>query len=262
MLARLLTALVGLPLLVAAIWYGNAWLTPLVALIACLGLWEFYRLASRSGASPPLGFGILWSLAIVANGYLEGAYTLPVMSGGVLLSLLWLLGRRNPVGALTTWGYTLAGPLYIAWTLSHGLLLRELDLGREWLLLALLTTFATDSAAFLVGRPLGRHKLSPSLSPKKTWEGAGAGLLGAVAAAVALALLLKLPLSLWGAGLLGATLGVLTQAGDLAESLLKRSAGATEAGWLLPGHGGFLDRLDSVVFTIPFMYYVVAWMVR
>mgnify|MGYP002032360551 CR=1 FL=1 len=126
----------------------------------------------------------------------------------------------------------------------------------DWLLFALLVTFATDTAAYGIGRALGRHPLAPALSPGKTWEGALGGVAGALLAALGLATWLSMPLARWEVLALGLGIAIAGQFGDLAESMLKRGAGVGEASRLIPGHGGVLDRLDSVVLILPLVYYV------
>ena len=154
--------------------------------------------------------------------------------------------------------YTLLGPVYIGFLLSHALLLSgDAQGGWQWLYFALLIAFANDTGAFFTGRLMGRHRLAPAISPGKTWEGAAGGLLWAVGAALALDYVLSLSLLLWQSAVLGVIIGVLGQAGDLLESALKRRAGVKDSGTLLPGHGGILDRLDSVIFTVPVVYYWV-----
>jgi phosphatidate cytidylyltransferase len=150
----------------------------------------------------------------------------------------------------------------VGFLLAHALALRQLDggadQGRDWLLFALLVTFATDTGAFFTGRAVGRHRMAPTVSPGKTWEGAFGGFACAVGVALALEPLLGLEVPLWQAALIGAAVGLLAQAGDLAESRLKRAARVKDTGGILPGHGGVLDRLDSIVFTVPVVYYLVA----
>ncbi len=143
-------------------------------------------------------------------------------------------------------------------------MLRQLDHGRELVILALFTTFACDTSAFFVGRTWGKHHMTPTISPHKTWEGAIGGFAGAVAAAAALCYLLNLgswtlPLSYLEAVGVGCLVGVAAQLGDLLESMLKRRAGVKDSGNLLPGHGGVLDRIDSLVFTGVIVYYFVLW---
>jgi phosphatidate cytidylyltransferase len=149
--------------------------------------------------------------------------------------------------------------------LSHLVGLRRLDSGRDWVLLAIFATFATDTVAYLLGRAFGKHHMAPAISPGKTWEGAAAGLAGGLAATVALAFILDLtphPLSYPGVILLGFLIPIFAQLGDLAESLLKRSAGVKDAGHLIPGHGGMLDRMDSIMFSSIVVYYYMIWVIR
>ena len=160
----------------------------------------------------------------------------------------------------------MAGILYMGWLLGHYVTLRELDHGRELVLLVLFSTFACDTAAFFAGRTWGRHLMAPVISPKKTWEGAVAGFAAAIAAALVLRSLLnlgdwELPLSNVQTIALGCLTGLFAQLGDLLESLIKRRAGAKDSGRLMPGHGGILDRIDSLVFTGAIVYYYVIWVV-
>ena len=160
----------------------------------------------------------------------------------------------------------LIAPLYAGLLLAHGIALRSLEaaaaggggdeLGRAWLLLALLVVMAADTGAFAVGRAVGRHPMAPRLSPSKTWEGAAGGMAAAVAAALLLGLLLDLGVPLWQQAMAGAVIGLAGQLGDLLESRLKRAANAKDSGALLPGHGGMLDRLDSILLALPAAYYL------
>ena len=126
-------------------------------------------------------------------------------------------------------------------------------------LLLLLVVFATDTSAYLVGRAIGRTPLAPSISPNKTREGAVAGLIGAVVASILANNLLGLSAIMWEAAALGVIIGVLGQLGDLAESRLKRKAGVKDSGWLIPGHGGILDRLDSILYVLPAVHLFIAY---
>ena len=155
----------------------------------------------------------------------------------------------------------LLASLVVTVSLTTGLALRESDDGLAWLAYAILITFASDTAAYAVGRLIGRHKLAPSVSPGKTWEGAAGALVGAMAVSAAFALIIELDnLPIVNAVLLGAALSVIGQLGDLGESWLKRKAGAKDSGSLLPGHGGVLDRLDSLLPILPavFVYATLA----
>lgn len=258
---RIATALIGLPLLLAIVWIGDPLYPLLLALVAIGGVWEFYGMARGAGEVPWGLFGVLYAALFILNAQLGGSLTTPLLSSGLVLSLLWFLFRGETKRMLQDWALTLLGPLYVAWLLSYFVLLRSLPQGREWVLMALLATFACDTAAFLVGRAWGRHPLAPAISPGKTWEGGLGGLLVAPVAVLALSPLLRVPQGIHWL-LLGLLIGVVAQLGDLAESMLKRSLGVKDAGSWLPGHGGLLDRMDSLLFSGVAVYYYVIWAIR
>jgi phosphatidate cytidylyltransferase len=161
----------------------------------------------------------------------------------------------------------MAGILYVGWLLSYFVALRGIvfagieEAGRNWVFLALFATFGSDTAAFFAGRAVGRHHLAPRISPGKTWEGAIAGVLGAILVSLLFTIPspVNLPLSYWQAVLLGSLVSIFGQLGDLVESLFKRNMRVKDSGKLLPGHGGALDRIDSVVFAGVVVYYYVIW---
>jgi phosphatidate cytidylyltransferase len=184
----------------------------------------------------------------------------------MIISLAWLLMRRQKEGAFAGWAWTMAGVLYAGWLLGYLVELRGIDEGRNWIFMAILVTFASDTAAFFVGRAWGRHKLAPQISPNKTWEGAAGGVCGAMLASLFFILPTRLSLSQhlnwWLAVVLGLLISVFGQLGDLAESLLKRNMGVKDSGKLIPGHGGILDRMDSIVFAGVVVYYYVSWLIQ
>ena len=268
MLQRTVTALVGLPVILAAVWWGTPWLTILALLAAALGVREIYRLSPPGTGSLPLAFGVAWVAAWVLGAQAASDLTnFLIISGGILaagafISLLWLVAFYQGERLLTGAGFLVGGPVVAGFLLGHAVALRNIgetgDIGRDWLLLALLTVFAADTGAFLVGRVLGRHRMAPNVSPGKTWEGAAGGLACAAAAAIALGLLPGLSAPRWQLAVIGATVGVLAQVGDLLESRVKRVSDVKDAGSVIPGHGGVLDRLDSLVLSVPAVYYLLA----
>ena len=270
MALRVLTALVGIPVLVAAVWAGFPWITVLIGIVALVGLVEFYGMAPELSVRFIYPIGALSTLLFIVSGQLADEwydYTPHMLLGaGILLAFPLLILYHSKPGNIIAWGYAVGGPIYVGFLLAHALMLRELDglpdVGRDWLLFALLATFATDTGAFLAGRTLGRHRMAPSISPNKTWEGSFGGFTLAVGIALALDPLLQLSVPIWQTALCGAAIGVVAQIGDLAESRLKRARGIKDTGRILPGHGGLLDRLDSIVFTVPLMYYLVALVLK
>jgi len=268
---RVITALCGLPILIAAIWFNKPlpWFTILVAIWGALAAFEFYGLVTTTKVPPLTYFGLIWTLLFILSrnsellSILEPHFDLDLitpilLTSAVIISLIWLLLRpQRGTTAFTSWAWTMAGILYVGWLLSYLVALRGLDAHGYWVFLALFTNFGSDTAAFFAGRAWGKRRLAPRISPGKTWEGAIAGVFGAIIVSVGLATLLSLPISYGQTVLLGLLVSILGQLGDLAESLFKRNIGVKESGKLIPGHGGLLDRMDSVVFAGVVVYYYV-----
>jgi len=265
--ARLLTALWTIPILVAAVWFDQPlpWFTALVAIWGLLAVFEFYRMGEKIKIAPLTYFGLLWTLLFIISPQLDNQYLTPsvLLASAVVLSLVWLVMRQRREGAFLGWAWTLGGIIYVGWLLSYFVGLRGLEDGRNWVFLAIIVTFASDTAAYFVGKALGKHKLAPHTSPSKTWEGTIGGFLGAIVIALLFTLPtpLQLPIGCGQAVLLGFLVSLFGQLGDLAESLLKRNTGVKDSGGLLAGHGGFLDRIDSIVFAGVVVYYYVVWVV-
>jgi phosphatidate cytidylyltransferase len=165
----------------------------------------------------------------------------------------------------TDFAVTLAGIFYLGWLGAYLISLRELPDGMGWVLLVLPATWLADSGAYLVGSRIGRHKITPRLSPKKSWEGYFGGFLFAIPGTVALAYLWQLyagpgtAITPARAAVLAAVLAALTILGDLAESMIKRQVGEKDSGKLLPGHGGAFDRIDSWLWAGVLGYYLIVW---
>ena len=262
---RIITAVILIPLVVAAVWFDQPlpWLTIFIAIWGGLAVLEFYKMVAAARVPPFAVLGVIGTLLFIISPHLDhGRLSVPVLTSFMMASLIWLVLRREKREAFTAWVWTLAGVLYIGWFLSHLVALRGLESGREWVLLALFVTFASDSAAYLIGRKWGRKRLAPSISPNKTWEGAVAGAAGGIITATLLGWLFELPLGYFELGLLGLAISVLGQFGDLAESVFKRNMGAKDSGATIPGHGGFLDRMDSILFAGVTVYYAVTWFIQ
>ena len=260
---RIITAAIGVPLIILVIWLGDPWFSLLIAAAALGGTFEFYHLGKGENVNRPLiYFGLLWSLAIVLSPlipYYKAVDSLPIiMAFATVVSLFCVLCYSPREKAFHNWAWIVAGVIYVGWMLSYWLSLRVLDDRGIWVYLAMFTTFANDTGAFFVGRKWGKHRLAPAISPGKSWEGALGGLLSAILAAVGIvAILNPEKCSGWQAIILGCLISLFAQAGDLVESLLKRNTGVKDSGKLLPGHGGVLDRFDSLIFVGPIVYYYV-----
>jgi phosphatidate cytidylyltransferase len=262
---RLISSLIAVPVVAVLIWFGTPWFTILVAVWALGGAWEFYRIVTRSkGLAPLTWFGLLWIVLLIVSPHITSFPHLAgvspasiLVTSGVIIPLLFLLWRQGKENAFANWVWTVAGILYVGWLVSYMVALRTGVDGRGWVFLAILCTFASDSLAYLTGRALGSHKMAPFISPKKTWEGALGGLLAAVAVSVIVVWLFNLPINYWLAGLLGALVSMMGQLGDLVKSLFKRNMEIKDSGNVLPGHGGFLDRMDSLAFAGVTVYFFV-----
>jgi phosphatidate cytidylyltransferase len=301
---RILVALVGIPLMVAATLIGGYFFAGLVAIIALAGLLELYNLARAKGASPQTIIGVIFSLCLLAVFMYDKlhlviigmfaaygvAIPFPTMAQEFLIAVLIFLPLilgvelfRNKPGALVNIATTILGPLYVAFALGSLIGIRELFVPADfpvygffalppgptvpeevsaqiyrWGGFTVLGIFVAiwmcDSGAYFAGRAFGRHKLFPRVSPNKTWEGAIAGFLAAVLAFVLFRQFLLPYLSLRDALVCGGIIGIFGQIGDLVESLLKRDAGVKDSSTLIPGHGGVLDRFDSLLFVAPLLF--------
>lgn len=255
---RVLTIAVGLPLFLVLLWRGGLPWTVLLGLLALGGAWEWVQLSRAAGTMPApavvLGGAALLFAAAARRPDLLGPAVLAVTMTALLAQLLPSYRRL----ALANAGATVLGALYPALFVALDLL-RAPSSGYAYTLLVVVAVWASDAAAMLGGRSFGRHNLAPALSPKKTWEGAVSGLVGATLGALAVGWPLGLPLGVVAvAGVVVAVAGLL---GDLAESALKRSAGVKATGALLPGHGGILDRFDAMLFAAPAVYLLLRWVI-
>ena len=284
--ARVAVAVVGIPAVLALLYEGGWILGVAMAVLAALGAGEVSRFAECRGVRPFgwLGMPGAAALVVAAVAFPDFASAAPWALGGLggltLLTLLAALWARSPgdapLGAVST---TLFGAIYAALPMASLVLLHALPERLGWtairpspwaglmvVTLPLACTWVGDAAAYFAGTAWGKRKLFPSVSPNKSWVGAWAGVASAAAAAagwlaVARGHLPGLPIEGFaGAAGVGACLGVGAIVGDLAESLLKREAGVKDSGRLFPGHGGILDRLDALSFTVPMAYAILYWL--
>lgn len=271
LLQRLATAAVGVPVILAVILVGGEPYTAVAALVLALAALEFVAaldpLIDPGGERRPLWRPRLHALPAVAGVVVVcvGADAgFDDWTGGTVVALglafaVTLL--RDARTALRSWLAAVAAVAYIGVLGSYFVILRGLDDDGHWVLLAVLATWGADTCAYALGKLAGRHRMAPRISPGKTWEGTAGGLAGGFAATVALNWPLDLPMSYGEAALLGALLPVTAVIADLGESMIKRGAGVKDTSELVPGHGGFLDRLDSLLFTVPLVYYFAIWVV-
>ena len=265
MIGRLVTAAVGIPALALVVWVGDPVFTVVVAAVAAVGAFEVCEMSRSRGESPSRVAAVTVTVVLVLSG-LVLSYSpstpeyVPLLAASIGIGILALIFLFAPLKPLQSrWlGLTLGAAVYPGALLAHAPLLRGVEQGLEWVVFLLVVTFCDGHERLLRWqRPIGKRPLAPKVSPGKTWEGAIGGFLAAVAAALVAAWALGIDVSVPVIVALGALMGVVGQTGDLFESKLKRLAGVKESGRLLPGHGGVLDRLDSIVFNLALVYYFV-----
>ena len=274
---RVITALWGIPLVIVAMWFDTplSWFTVLAAVLGLLAVLEFYELTGVSKVVPLAVFGLIFTFLFIINPHITYNLNVPIvtllLTAAVVLSLILLVFLPKREGLFNRWAWTIAGILYVGWLLSFLIALRLEpgtagfpDAGRNFVFLAILATFGSDTMAYFIGKAMGKHKLAPQISPGKTWEGTFGGILGAVIISLLFTIdtPLQLPLNYGQAILLGVLISVFGQVGDLAESLLKRNLGVKDSGKMMPGHGGVLDRTDSILFAgvVVYLYYALVVM--
>ena len=271
-MSRIITAAIALPILIASILVS--WLQPLFVLLAgaamTLGLYEFYVLAGKKGIKADAAAGYLGGAALFTIFYFaapDSAGQAQLDTQTICLAIIALtIGtliaatlRGSPFDKMiTSSGITILGVLYVVLLGGHLVALRngfEQQLSAHLLSFFFLVLMGADTGAYYVGRAIGKHKLAPKISPGKTWEGVAGGIVAALAFATVAHFWFFRELPLKWALPLAAVMVVFGVLGDLAESALKRGAGAKDAANILPGHGGILDRLDSLLFNAPLLYY-------
>ena len=264
---RIATAFVGLPLLVMVVWAGSPWVSLMAGAAAALGALELCRMFGQPGRRPVAGVAALWGITFVAVAHLlsngsSAQVAFSVAAATAIAVGLAGLALARPIPAVADWGITAGSAIYPGGFLAYAPLIREVEQGLQWLIVALVVTFANDSAAYFVGSAIGKTPLAPKISVGKTWEGSIAGAAGALAAAGAALYVFGLDVALAWMLALGAGMAVAAQLGDLAESWLKRITGVKDSGGIMPGHGGLLDRLDSIVLNLVLVYYFVIWVAQ
>ncbi|MBZ0167845.1 phosphatidate cytidylyltransferase (CDP-diacylglycerol synthase) [Candidatus Methylomirabilis lanthanidiphila] len=257
-LKRILSAAILLPAFLLLVQFGTALhFFLLVALAILVGLHEFYGMAEAGGWHPltSLGMGCGVALSCVEFFGAPAPWLISIFAGVMILLLITLLveGTEQKETALRG-AITLFGLIYVAVLLSFPALLRAMELGRAYIFYLVFVTWAGDTGAFYVGSTMGKRLLCPSISPRKTVEGSVGGLVCSIVASGLAKLWFWEGLGAVEVVVMGLGLGAMGQVGDLCESMLKRSFGVKDTGALIPGHGGLLDRVDSLLFTAPVLY--------
>lgn len=255
---RLLSAALFLPLFIYILAKGTPfYFFVLVFVATCLALNEFYSFNISLLAKELKLFGFLWGAFILVAAYNGDFSQLSgILAGGViLLFLIRLLKGRDLNGVINETAFLCLSVLYVVLLLSYLVLLRGLDYGHLWVLLLFFITWGSDTAAYFSGVHLGKRKLYPEISPNKSVEGLIGGFLGGIAGGLFFKSLFFPYVAFSDCILIGSVIGIIGPLGDLTESMLKRSSNIKDSGGLIPGHGGILDRLDSIMFSAPVLYY-------
>ena len=230
--------------------------------VVLVSLWEFYNLAAKRNHAPQRILGFIVALIIASSFYFE-AFPL----GLALFSVLLLTGvyyvlAVNRLEKLMSFppsiALTVFGAFFVSFTLNHFVYLRQ-EYGPNWIYFLFAVIFIGDTGAYFIGKPFGRHKLAPLASPNKTWEGSVGGLVLACLGGIAAQQILLPEAVLWKAVVFAFIVHVVAQFSDPLESLFKRAAGVKDSSNVLPGHGGFLDRIDSLILAAPFYYYLLKY---
>jgi phosphatidate cytidylyltransferase len=255
---RLASAAVLIPIVAAAVYFGGAWLGAFVLIAVGLAMSEFVGLLQHHG----LRLSMLAALPLALLLAADGSWPEVQLLGPTLLLLTLIPAsiaafQRNEQGSLESWGMLTAGAFYVGYGASHVGRLRATPDGFAWLATALVGTWICDTAAYAVGTHLGKRRLAAEISPNKSWEGTFGGLGGALLVSM-IAGPLFLRIGLGSSALLGVVIAVAATFGDLAESVIKRQVGVKDSGSLIPGHGGMLDRIDSLLFVVPLVYWYQA----
>lgn len=256
---RLMTAIVIIPLLVSGIYFlpPYPFFFGLLLLVSVLALHEFYAMyrVPKALVAPSviLGGAVLYTACMYPEAILE-----TLVAGFSLLLLLRLATCGSPQESMRAIGPVAVGILYVPFFLSFLWYLRNSPSGGEHMLFLLAAGWLADSMAYYIGTYLGRRKLCPGISPNKTYEGALGSVFGGAAGAVIITAFFSIPdMSVLKAVATGSFLGLVTIFGDLVESMFKRDAGVKDSGYLIPGHGGMLDKLDGFLLSAPALYFML-----
>jgi phosphatidate cytidylyltransferase len=271
LLLRIASALVLLPLVLSAIHFGGLFFFSLVVIAVAVAIYEglglvLPNLQQRRLQALILGATLGGVAGLIADPSMPAAAALAMLLLGAVLSAAEVVVRPGAIeGAAKRWTGSVFVALYAGVPLLLMLALRQLgdgNIGARFIYLCMAATWGNDTLAYFTGRSFGKHPLHPIISPKKTWEGFYGGAIGSVAAALICRATFLPELALGEALVFGLVMAPLVPLGDLAESVLKRAAGAKDSGNLIPGHGGLLDRIDALLFALPWTYLLALYTLR
>ena len=270
LLTRVLVAIIFAPLLIFLAYQGRFYFLLLIEALILLGLYEYYSIAQSAEAK--LSFIILafFGLSIGLVSFLDGGkYILPVFFLAFVSGSFYQILKNGTTKASFNLGFFVLGIIYVPLFFSHLILIRQLPnhlgleyrLGGLWVIFIFVCVWFCDTLAYLIGAPLGKHLLAPNISPKKTIEGAIGGIIGALGGAVFSYFVFLNFIPLKHLLVISFLIGTVGQIGDLVESSFKREVGLKDASAIIPGHGGILDRFDSLLFVSPLVYYYLRFFI-
>lgn len=281
-LKRLAVVVFAIPLSVWLIYQGGLPLIVVIITLSSITIWEYYKLLEKKSAEPLITLGVIAHIFILSGMYystVSGIYEVSFVTIAFFTLLILSFGIwKKSESSLLSSSATLSGILYITMSFGFLIYLREIEhqgmffylfkstkinAGAGLVMTIFISIWICDTVAYLSGMAFGRHKLIPSVSPKKTWEGAIGGFIGAVLAFYFSAIWLAPGFNVFHSIICGIIVGTIGQIGDLAESKLKRDAGVKDSSNIIPGHGGLLDRFDSILFVFPAIccYLLIVWII-
>ena len=261
---RWITGILAVPIVILIIIWGSKLVFSLfIAILAIGAVFEYHKMVFNEGHQREKIEGLILALCIMAATYTGDArFIFAVVTLSMLvIFMLFLFRARTNLTDLDSLFKVVFGLLYVPLMLSHFIQIRGFEQGVRWIFFLVIIAFATDISAFYVGRTWGKRKLMPHVSAGKTVEGAIGGLAGSVIGCVLYALIFFQDMSMTHAVVMGFFGSIMGQLGDLCESSIKRASGVKDSGIILPGHGGILDRLDSLIFIAPFVYYYAVFVI-
>jgi phosphatidate cytidylyltransferase len=260
-LAALILAAIGIP----AIYFGGFFFFIVFSGMVAIAAWEFGRLFRPLDIQPFTAVTVGGTLAVLITRAYFPSLVLPVLTLIILvvMAIYLVTYERGRDRAATDFAVTVSAIFYLGWIGSYFFDLRSLPDGLGWFILVMVPLWASDSAAYYIGSRFGKHKMTPRLSPKKSWEGYAASIVGGGLAGVIVGLFLSytglLEVSMTASFVIGLLMGAVPTLGDLGESMIKRQAGIKDSGGLIPGHGGAFDRIDSWLWAAAVGYYFIVW---
>ena len=257
---RVTTAVIGVPAFLGILWFGGPVYNALVLMIVLGAALEYFTITGfREADRKDFMFGVSMAMAaaLMTTTVLPPKFVGPVLIAAMIAIMLWHMLRFGDMKTVVSRsGVMFLGVVYAGILPTFFWHLRARPEGFGWVVMLLAVVWLSDTGAYFTGRAFGRHKMYPAVSPGKSWEGAVGGLVSSVGGAFLVRWLLMPSMPMVECVIIAVPAGVLGQAGDLCESLIKRAYGVKDSGRSIPGHGGILDRFDAIFFAAPFIYFI------